>query len=511
MKAKVSMREALTDPQLLGGAMPGESWRPWRVLLIAAFGEALTEEERALFTALTGREREPLEPVDEWWNVVGRRGGKTRAVGVAAAYVAGLCDHHGHLANGERGELPIMAASIKQARRAFDAVKGALDFSPVLSSLYDGQPTADTIRLTTGVDVVIRPANYRTIRGATAVAAIGDELAYWMIEGTANPDAEVLNAVRPALATTGGPLIVISSPYAKRGELYETYRRHYGPKGDPRILVAKGASRTFNPTLSPRVVERAYARDAAMAAAEYGGEFRNDLEAFVSREIVESCVQVGLFERIPARGVRYRAFVDPSGGGADAMTLAIGHAEGQRAVLDLVRERKPPFSPEAVVADFAGVLRSFGLSTVTGDRYAGEWPREAFRRHGITYLLADQPKSALYQNLLPLLNSGRLELLDNATAVSQLCALERRVARGGRESIDHPPHAHDDLANAIAGVAGLVVRKTPNPVAVSGRQAFIGEHRRHVGPADLPPPAWVLNPRTEEQAKHAAAVMARRI
>src|SRR5690606_39005984 len=151
-------------------------------------------------------------------------------------------------------------------------------------------------------DIQVRPANYRTIRGITAVAAIGDEVAFWHVEGAANPDEEILNALRPALATTGGPLIVISSPYAKRGSLYGAFKRDYGADGDPRSLMAKGPSRTFNPTLPEAVVQRAYARDAAAAAAEYGGEFSNDIEAFVSREVVEACVERGVRERPFMRG-----------------------------------------------------------------------------------------------------------------------------------------------------------------------------------------------------------------
>jgi cold shock CspA family protein len=61
MKPTVSIREALTDPRLLGNVLAGDSWHAWRVLLIAAMGEELTEAERATFTALTGREREPLQ------------------------------------------------------------------------------------------------------------------------------------------------------------------------------------------------------------------------------------------------------------------------------------------------------------------------------------------------------------------------------------------------------------------------------------------------------------------
>jgi hypothetical protein len=142
------------------------------------------------------------------------------------------------------------------------------------------------------------------------------------------------------------------------------------------------------------------------------------------------------------------------------MTLAIGHAEGERVVLDCIRERRAPFSPEAVVEDFAETLKAYRVSWVTGDRYGGEWPREAFRKRGIAYDLAELVRSDLYRDLLPRLNSGSVDLLDSVQMVDQIVNLERRVSRGGRESIDHPPHGHDDVANAVAGLVALCAKRT---------------------------------------------------
>lgn len=91
------------------------------------------------------------------------------------------------------------------------------------------------------------------------------------------------------------------------------------------------------------------------------------------------------------------------------------------------------------------------LNTVTGDRYAGEWPRERFRVHGIIYELSPQPKSGIYRDFLPLVNSGEVALLDNEALKVQLLNLERRTSRSG-DTIDHPPRGTDDVANAAAGV-----------------------------------------------------------
>jgi hypothetical protein len=454
LRKVVSMREALQSPAYFGALLSGDSWQAWRVLLIAIVGEALTEDERVIFKALTGRNSEPLEPVEEFWGVIGRRGGKTRATAILAAYLAACIDHRGILAPGERGVIPLLAASVQQAANAFAFVEGVFAVAPNLKDLVDGS-TSDTLSLATGIDISVRPASFRTIRGIIAVAVICDEIAFWRSDASANPDKEILKALRPSLATTGGPLIAISSPHAKRGELYGTFKRHFGQAGDPLILVAKAPSREMNPTLPQRVIDRAIEADPEAASAEYGAEFRGDIEIFVSREAMEACVSTGVTVRSPLASVAYRAFVDPSGGSSDAMTLAIAHIEERRVVLDCLLERKAPFSPEAAVAEFAGTLKAYRCSTVTGDRYAGEWPRERFQVHGIRYEPAELNRSELYLSFLPLLNSGRLELLDHPRMVSQFCGLERRTSRGGRDTVDHAPGSHDDIANAVAGAAWL--------------------------------------------------------
>jgi hypothetical protein len=137
-------------------------------------------------------------------------------------------------------------------------------------------------------------------------------------------------------------------------------------------------------------------------------------------------------------------------------------------VLDLIRERRPPFSPEAVVREFAETLKTYGIHEVVGDRYGGAWPGERFLTHGIHYRIAEKTKSEIYQSMLPALNSSRVELLDNKTLRTQLIGLERRTARSGRDSIDHRPGGHDDVVNASGGAlvsCAFVVPVTPDAFA----------------------------------------------
>ena len=147
-----------------------------------------------------------------------------------------------------------------------DYAEGTLESTPILKQLLDNR-TAETLTLTTGITLEVRSASFRRIRGVTCVAVLADECAFWLSDESANPDVEILNAARPALATTQGPLIAISSPYARRGALWETYRRHYGPEGDPTILVAQGATRDFNPDLPQSIIDRAIRRRSSMRYA----------------------------------------------------------------------------------------------------------------------------------------------------------------------------------------------------------------------------------------------------
>jgi hypothetical protein len=221
---------------------------------------------------------------------------------------------------------------------------------------------------------------------------------------------------------------------------------------DPRLA---GANAGYE--IPQEEIDRKYEEDPSIAAAEFGAEFRADLQSFVDRDTVEACIDRGVRERPFERQWRYVAFVDPSGGRADAFTLAIAHKEGKTAILDAVREVRPPFSPESVVEEFCALLKAYRITKVFGDRYGGEWPREQFRERGVTYEPSGKPKSEIYRDTLPLLNSDAVALLEHPRLVAQLLNLERRTTNGfrGRDSIDHAPGAHDDIANSACGALEL--------------------------------------------------------
>jgi hypothetical protein len=146
------------------------------------------------------------------------------------------------------------------------------------------------------------------------------------------------------------------------------------------------------------------------------------------------------------------------------------------AVVVAVLEIRPPFSPERACAQCAAELQRYDIPSAVADRYAGDFPVDAFARHAISLAPSDRNKSEIYAEFLPLLNSGCVELLDHDRLKQQLAGLERRTTRGGRDSIDHAPGGHDDVANAVAGAVVEVLQPWARAGGVG--QAVTDERQR---------------------------------
>jgi hypothetical protein len=458
--AITTILQAMRDKKLFGqwfdrNWLGKDTWRAWKVLLAAIFALPMDAAEREVFKKFTNRDDLPTEQVSEAFFICGRRSGKSLIAALIAVYLACFRTYEKILAPGEIGTVMIIASDKRQARVILGYINGFFDAVAMLSRMIESR-TKESITLSNRVRIEVHTASFRSVRGYTVIAAILDEIAFFATGDSANPDEEIVNALRPAMATVPGALLLgISSPYARRGVLWQAFNEHYGKASAP-ALVWKAATREMNPTVSLATIALAYARDASAAGAEYGALFRSDIENFLTLEIVERCMRER-HELPPLSDVNYIAFVDPSGGQSDSMTLAIAHLESDIGVLDALREVQAPFSPESAVTQFASDLKRYRVSTVVGDRYAGEWPREQFQKRGIEYRTAELTRSELYLELLPALMSGRVELLRNARLVAQLVSLERRTARSGKDSVDHAPGGHDDLANSVAGVMALVL------------------------------------------------------
>jgi hypothetical protein len=195
----------------------------------------------------------------------------------------------------------------------------------------------------------------------------------------------------------------------------------------------------MNPAVDADLIQREPERDPDSAKSEWLATFRDDLEAAFSLESLQACVIPGPSELPASSAIAYSGFVDPSGGRHDAFTVAIGHREKDGVVVDLVKAWYPPFDPSIIVREASDILKGYGVASIVGDNYGGEWPVESFRNCGVAYERGEKHKSELYLSLIPVVNAKRIELPEDRKLIEELRRLERRRGRSGKDTIDHPP------------------------------------------------------------------------
>jgi hypothetical protein len=448
----LTILEAIADPNLFG-ALPAfrdlSTWSAWQAFLAALYGLPMSEAQLATFRIHTGRSAPREGGHTEAVAVVGRQSGKSQVAAMIATFEAIRATR-----TEGRGTWAVLVAQDQRSalRALFGYVCEPFEL-PMLAGAVVGW-TADTLSLETGVTLAAYPCRAASVRGLRARVVVVDELAHFISTDGRPTDTEMLRALRPCLATTGGKLIVLSSPYAQSGALWELHRRHYG-KDDAQTLVWQASAPAMNATLPADYLERMKQDDPEAYRSEVLGEFRAGVSTFLDSDALEECVE-DRRELQPADGLTYVAFTDPSGGGRDAFTVAVAHRDGERVIVDCVRAWTPPFNPTGVVAEAAELLKTYRCNEVTGDRYAGEWPREAFRAHNVDYEISELDRSRLYLELLPMVNAGTIEIPNDGKLLAELRGLERRRGTSGRDRVDHRPGSHDDRANALAGAAWCI-------------------------------------------------------
>ena len=266
----------------------------------------------------------------------------------------------------------------------------------------------------------------------------------------------MINAVRPGMATIPDAILLCaSSPHARKGALWSAYAKHYAKDGDP-ILVWQAPTRDMNATVPQSYIDAHMEDDPARASAEYLAKFRSR-----SRSLRQPRGDRGLRRRllraVAGGGPVVLRLVDPAGGsGGAALRLAIAHREGNSVVVDLVRERRPPFMPSQVIDELIPLLKS--LPDRQGGRRQVGWRLPAggvpAGRHPLRAGQAGRSPTSTATRWRCSIPAASCCPRTTGCSIS-LSRLERHVARGGHDVIDHPRDQHDDLANAAMAVAVL--------------------------------------------------------
>jgi hypothetical protein len=335
----------------------GPSWSGWRSVLKAAFALPMTAEEVAFFKSVAGNREVPARRVKELWVCAGRRSGKDSIASLVACWTAAFARFGlDKLRPGEKATVACLACDREQAKIVLNYIRSYFDLVPPLAQMV-ARRSADGLELSNDVTIEVGTNSFRSVRGRAFLLTILDEVAFYRDENSARPDSETYAALKPGTASLDGMIIGISSPYRKAGLLWSKYRKHFGENDDD-VLVIQAPTAVLNPTIDPEIIAKAYEDDPAVAAAEYGACWRSDVSGYVDPEVVAACVADGVRE-LPASGVRHFGFIDPSGGSADSMTMAVAHREGDKVIIDCIRERRPPFSPADVCLEFASTLKLY--------------------------------------------------------------------------------------------------------------------------------------------------------
>ena len=453
--------DVLRDPQSFGGLQcfrDLSSWTRWIVLLKAVYGLPMDETELPIFQHHTGRTAPLPGGYPTTVIIVGRQSGKTRIAATVAAYEALVAPH---VPDQEREFALMVSQDERGALRTLFSYAKAPFTRPQLKAALLGKPKKDTFDLRNGLTIACYPCRPEAVRGPRARVAICDEFGHFIATDGHPTDQEMLRAIRYTLQKTQGKLFILSSPNAQYGSLYSLHQQWFANE-KASTLVWRGTAPEMNPTLDLEALARQQVEDPEGFRSEILAEFRSARAALFDGAALDACVVAGLQELVAVPGRYYFAFIDCTGGRGDAMALCIGHVEADDyVVIDCLRSW--PNTVKATVAEVATVLAAYGLDTVVGDNWGQDTTVDLFRQTGLTYDASPMNRSQLYLNLLPLINTHVVRLLDHPQLLRELRSLERKPGQQGHDKVDHRRGGHDDLANVVAGCAVFASLLNANP------------------------------------------------
>jgi len=476
MAKKPNIIEAFESPELFGSLFKDQkTWSAWKTFLRALYGLPLSSDDYKMYIDCTERQAVLKTNFEEAYAIVGRRGGKTQTVALIAVYEALFGNWQKYLSRGETAFIFSIATDKTQARIALDYIRGILEIFPDVVE----KELTNEIRLKNRVTISVKTCNFRAARGYSTACIILDELAFYRSENSANPAEEVIISLLPSLLPNA-KLIGISTPYGKFGYLYQIYSKHFGDENSD-ILVWRAGTRVMNPQYRQDIIDRLYKRDKSAMKSEFYAEFREDLESYLSEDILERAIVSGC-RMVPYDSEKdYHAFVDPSGGRKDSFSMAIAHQEEKRVILDYISEIKPPFNPNEAVRIFADIFSNYRITNVLGDKYAAEWVCSVFKENGIYYKESKLSKSEIFLEFAGLMSINAVKLLDNERMKTQFLSLERKTRSGGNDIVEKVVGMHDDIANSVAGACVSVyknIASKPTEAELKARLPHLSSARK---------------------------------
>lgn len=271
------------------------------------FGRPLNERELEVYRRASGRDDYVPCEQREMTLMTGRRGGKSSRIAAPTMCFEAFRNHD--LPRGEKGYILLIATSKRQAKVCFDYIRRYIENSPTLRKRVVNF-RKNEIELKNGITIACYPCSYIAVRGVTIVAAVCDEIAFWRHDETAaNPEQEILDALRPGMATVAkAKLLKISTPFRKEGILWSEYQR----RAELDFPVMQVSTPDMNPAISPTVFEREQQRDEQKFRREFMAEFSENITSWIDPEDLEPCVIRHRAELPQLPHALYVAAIDPA-------------------------------------------------------------------------------------------------------------------------------------------------------------------------------------------------------
>lgn len=423
-------------------------------------GVPLSKAELPQFRRLTGTRFGKPNPAGYRGLVLGagRQGGKTRHVDAVIIMRNAL--RTVPRAPGETLHIPCVGPTREHVAVLVDAVASLAAALKIPHDRLTGEVRFPTL----GVHVTVRTADRAAGRSLRSLCAVIDEAAFIGsdAEGAAVNDVEVRAAVTAGLVTTGpGPWVMTSTFWAKRGDFYDTWAKHYGrPGGD--VLAVRAPTWILNPTVSESAA-RSLATDERRFRREFGAEPLDAVDAAFPLDLIRGAVRPGDAGTDPQSGIAYAGGYDHSRLKGDRAVLVIGHREErstpfgvkQRYVVDRVVTWSAGYDSTRQLQELAGWCSRYRISRLLADRYDLPHVGATLKHHGIVveqYSPTNADTERDLEFMLSLFETLGVSLPDHKALLKELehdVVVERLPGGRVRVRARNARGRHDDHVHAL--------------------------------------------------------------
>jgi len=419
------------------------------VILRVIYGLPLNENQLKIYRKITKNRKEFEAEIEkeEAILVLGVRSGKSLLASVIALYEATRKKWRKYLNRGEAGYIEVISTRQKQS----EAIIGAnclrlMENSPNLEGYIKAHTQSELI-LKNDMRILSLPCNTTAGLGLPVVCLIFDEIGHFYTEGV-KADENIFKNLNPRrVQFPGSKLILISTPSAKQGLLWNYFDE--GFKNHKR-LTAQADSLFMNPLVDKNFLDKERKRDIDNYRREFLAQFAERVEAFLSYEIVVNSLR--LAGDLPFKSeYQYFSGIDASGlAGRDKFSLAIAHGQGNDIYVDKVKswDLRDPDPIMREIKELAGI---YHITKTSIDRYAKGWVKNALEKINLEVNI--RPSLAeIYVNIKSLMLGDRLYLPDNQGIKKAFLNTQAYYGRNNQLSIAHSrdSEGHADEADAIS-------------------------------------------------------------